>query len=144
MTITLRLLEHRDINLLRELRNANREWFFSTRLVTANQQEEWWEDYQGELNFVVYAIQSGPTTVGFISVRSDWEDTKEIRGGFGVCEVGNLLVAPAYRGQGVMTEALCEVRRLWPGCFWIAHVKPDNAASLRLFKKAGFWRVPNA
>lgn len=139
MTITLRLLEHRDINLLRELRNASRQHFFNTRIITKEQQGQWWEDYMGHPDFVMYAIQSGPTVVGFISVRTieyhlvdDWA----------ACEVGNLLVAPAYRGQGVMTQALCELRRLWPGCFWVAHVKPSNAASLRLFKKAGFWRVP--
>ncbi len=50
----------------------------------------------------------------------------------------SILVAPELGGRGVGTAALAAARRLVPDAEIIAEVDPENAASHRLFRKAGF------
>ena len=154
MTITLERLQHSDINLLRELRNANRDSFFDSRVISPNDQEQWWRRYSANPSGHFYTIWLNKVTpVGFLSVhclriiRYFPHGVSHLQNGitkwFDICEIGNLLLAPAHRGRGIMAEALTEVRRLYsPLTFWIAHVKVGNTASLRLFERAGFFHVP--
>jgi RimJ/RimL family protein N-acetyltransferase len=136
MYITLKRLEHSEINLLRVLRNAERFSFFDTRIVTPQNQEHWWMSWNHHtLQIQFYTIWLNKVTpVGFLSVK-----LVRTLGRFEVREIGNLLLAPAHRGRGIMHAALTEVRRLYnPLTFWVAHVKSDNVASLNLFARQGF------
>ncbi len=47
----------------------------------------------------------------------------------------SIVVAPAYRGKGIATAAL---RKLGMVRTFKAEIKPDNWASIRAFRKAGF------
>ena len=139
MVIELRRLVHADINLLRELRNANADAFFDSHYITVEDQENWWYEvrFKSEVQFYTIWI-NGVTPVGFLSVKP----LGAVYGGesiFSVREVGSLLLAPAYRGQGIMHAAITEVRRLYnPLTFWVAHVKPTNTASLAVFARQQF------
>lgn len=50
----------------------------------------------------------------------------------------SIVVAPERRGQGVGKAALALARRLVPRDRLTAFVKPENAASLKLFERAGY------
>jgi RimJ/RimL family protein N-acetyltransferase len=52
------------------------------------------------------------------------------------------MLLPPYQGRGIMQEALRQVTAMNTKAFYVAYVKSDNSASLRLFKQADFWRVP--
>lgn len=134
MIVSLERLQHADINLLRELRNADAEAFFDTRQITAKMQEAWWKRYEHSITTRFYTIYlNGVTPVGFLSARVIRTVTLG-RLTLYATEVGNLLLAPAFRGQGIMHAALTELRRLHsPFTLWVAHVKSTNAPSLKLF-----------
>ena len=138
MNIALERLAHSDLYLLRTLRNAENDHFFTSSYITVADQEDWWYRYTKDQHTKFYTIWLNKVTpVGFLSVRlmRDFEI-------FDVREIGHLLLAPAYRGRGIMTQALTEVRRLYsPLTFWVAHVKADNEASLALFERQDFCKV---
>lgn len=136
MTVTLERLTHADINLLRELRNANADAFFDDTYITREMQEDWWWRLQNTHHVIqFYTIWLNKVTpVGFLSVQQ-----LNHAFCFDVRELGHLLLAPAFRGRGIMHAAITEVRRLYsPLTFWVAHVKSGNAASLALFERQGF------
>jgi RimJ/RimL family protein N-acetyltransferase len=142
MTVTLERLTHADINLLRELRNANADAFFDGTYITKEAQEDWWHrhrlhDHENS-DYEFFTIWLNKVTpVGFLSVTLYSKSKHGLP--FYVAEIGNLLLAPAYRGQSIMYKAITKVRRLYsPLTFWIAHVKPTNTASLNVFARQGF------
>ena len=140
MKVMLQRLQHTDINLLRELRNANADAFFDDTYITREMQEDWWWRYtqSSRVQFMTIWLNK-VNPVGFMSVTLQTPPMWSEGNLFHVAEIGHLLLAPAYRGRGIMHAAITEVRRLYsPLTFWVAHVKPTNTASLRLFARQKF------
>lgn len=123
--VRIRLIEEGDLDVVRELRNRNREWFFDDREITAAQQAAWFESLRGK-SVRFYVIEHAGAVIGTISI-----DQGEVG-----MEVGNLILDPRYRGQGLMAEAVAELCRA-PGTYY-ARVKPGNDASVNVFERAGF------
>src|SRR5688500_5721217 len=73
---------------------------------------------------------SRSATCGAMATRSSAPRTREGR------EVGNLVLDPAYRGQGIMRHAV-EQLCAEPGTYF-AEVKAGNDPSLRVFTATGF------
>lgn len=123
--VRLRLIEEGDLEVVRELRNRNREWFFDDREITAAQQAAWFKSLRGKpIRF--YVIEDAGTVIGTISIDE----------GEAGMEVGNLILDARFRGQGVMAEAVAELCSA-PGVYY-ARVKPGNDASINVFGRAGF------
>jgi RimJ/RimL family protein N-acetyltransferase len=123
--MALRLLEERDLDAVRELRNRNRRWFFDDRELSVEQQRTWFAAL-ADRPVRFYVIEDDGAVVGTISVTDR---------GDGV-EVGNLILDEAHRGRGLMARAVAEVTGA-PGRYF-ADVQPRNEASLRVFERAGF------
>jgi RimJ/RimL family protein N-acetyltransferase len=123
--VQLRPIEAADLERVRELRNANSEWFFSAAEISREQQQEWFAQLRAR-RVRFYVIEEDGRVVGTISVTEgpDWY------------EVGNLLLDEEYRGQGLMGRALERV--LDASGRYYALVKPENLASLEVFRKAAF------
>jgi len=121
----LRLLARADLEAVRQLRNQHREFFFDTREITTDQQQAWFEDL-GQKPIAFYVIEQDGRVVGTISV-TDGSDGREI---------GNLVLDPAYRGQGLMREAVDQLTAAAASYF--ADVKRGNRPSLNVFRSAGF------
>jgi RimJ/RimL family protein N-acetyltransferase len=121
----LRLLEERDLDAVRELRNRNRRWFFDNSEVSAEQQHEWFAGLPTRpVRF--YVIEDEGAVVGTISATER---------GDGV-EIGNLILGETHRGRGLMARAVAELTGA-PGRYF-AEVQPGNESSLRVFERAGF------
>lgn len=54
--IALRPLERRDIEALRVLRNAQREYFLTKDIITAEQQEKWYALYLNKDDDIMFAV----------------------------------------------------------------------------------------
>jgi RimJ/RimL family protein N-acetyltransferase len=121
----LRLVEERDLETVRGLRNRNRRWFFHDAEISSEQHAQWFAGLVGGPTRF-YVIEEDGLVVGTISV-TETGDGKE---------VGNLVLDDRYRGRGLMHRALAQLCAE-PGTYF-ARVKPDNADSLRVFAKAGF------
>lgn len=121
----LRPIERRDLDRIRELRNANREWFFDDAEISREQHERWF-DGLSEHPVAFYVIEVEGAVVGTVSVT----DTPDGR------EIGNLVLDSGHRGRGLMTQAVAQLTRD-PGRYF-AEVRPDNQASLGVFERVGF------
>jgi RimJ/RimL family protein N-acetyltransferase len=119
-----------DLETIRQLRNANREWFFDAREVTAAQQMAWFDSLAARL-VDFYVIECDEVVVGTISL------TKRD----GEIEVGNLILDARARGRGLMRQAL-EALTQQPGNYF-AEVKANNDRSLRVFRAAAFTERAN-
>lgn len=141
MSITLRPLYGPDLEDLRQWRNISRDSFFDSSIIeTHDEQLLWfWNRYLNGAGPRIYTVCMGTTIrVGFIGFKRLSRYDAPLQ----VVEVGPLITDPKYRGQGIMTGAFRYMRRLFQkNTLWVAHVKPDNHASLRLFEKAGFIKL---
>jgi RimJ/RimL family protein N-acetyltransferase len=107
---------------------------FHDRTIPWSEHVEWFAARQSDPRSRIYVIEDSDRPVGVL--RFDLEDQEA---------TVSLNIAPTFRGRGIGQEAL---RR---GCALIAeqgavesltaHIKPDNAASLRAFEQAGFVQV---
>src|SRR5579883_2202796 len=91
----LRPLEEADLEIVRELRNRNRGWFFHSAEISADEQRRWFRSLGGRpVRF--YVILDRGEVVGTISAT----DTPE-----GI-EIGNLLMRETHRGRGLVRRAI--------------------------------------
>ncbi len=121
----LRLLEERDLEAVRALRNRNRHAFFRDEEISPAEQRAWFETLaRRPVRF--YVIEEDGEVVGTVSVTETETGT----------ELGNLVVDERRRGRGLMRRALSELTAE-PGRYF-GLVKPDNVDSLRVFERAGF------
>jgi RimJ/RimL family protein N-acetyltransferase len=121
----LRLLEEKDLETVRLLRNSERRWFFHDEEITPEQHRAWFAKL-GEKATAFYVIEEDGEVVGTISL-TDTGDGQEL---------GNLVLAERHRGRGLMRRAVAELTGT-PGSYF-ARVKPDNERSLRVFEQSGF------
>lgn len=121
-----------DLEFLRGLRNAERRWFFDAAEVTPDAQSAWHAGLSRKPHHLWYMVRVDGAPAGCFSIR---------RNGDHEAEVGSILLADTFRGQGVMTQAMgMAIDRLGPGVRCFAEVLPDNDNSLHLFERLGFAR----
>lgn len=116
-----------DLETIRQLRNANRQCFFYDREVTPEQHVAWFHALPIKpIDF--YVIEEAGTVVGTISA------TRSPNG----IEIGNLVLADAARGKGLMRQAVRDLTTA-PGHYF-ARVKAGNTQSINVFLATGFAR----
>jgi RimJ/RimL family protein N-acetyltransferase len=123
--VRLRLVEERDLERVRSLRNRYRWAFFNDAEISEAEQLRWFRTLQRR-SVAFYVIEDEGRVVGTISV-AEHDRGKEI---------GNVILDEAYRGKGIMSEAIAQLTT-GPGPYF-ALVKPGNQASLELFRRAAF------
>ena len=119
-----------DLEFLRQLRNQERQWFFDQSEITPEAQAAWHRRLGENPNHHWYLVRVKDARAGCFSikVRSDAR-----------AEVGSILLAPEFRGQGVMTRAMgAAMAQLGSHLRYYTEVLPDNDRSLNLFKRLGF------
>jgi RimJ/RimL family protein N-acetyltransferase len=123
--VQLRPIEERDLDAVRRLRNANRQWFFYDREVTPEQHRAWFDGLgDGPMRF--YVMEEDGEVVGTVSVKDTPDGT----------EFGNLIVDDRYRGHGLALQTLEELTSE-PGIYF-SNILPENAASIGALQRVGF------
>jgi RimJ/RimL family protein N-acetyltransferase len=126
----LRPLARADLDAVRILRNHSRAAFFDSSEISPDRHLAWFERLPMKpVSFFV--IEDDDIVVGTISLT----DAAEGR------EVGNLTLAPSYRGRGLMRQAIAQLTTA-PGRYF-AELRPDNEPSRRVFLSAGFVEQPH-
>ncbi len=121
----LRPVVDADLETIRRLRNLDRHLFFDDREITPEGQRRWFAALPRKpVDFFV--IEEGGEVVGTISVTTS-ADGKEI---------GNLLLDRAWRGRGLMRQAVAQLTGE-PGRY-VAYVKAGNTPSARVFRASRF------
>lgn len=121
----LRPLAEADLEIVRSLRNAHRQFFFHDAEISSEQQRTWFHSLASKpVDFRV--IEDAGVVVGTVSATRSAD----------AIEIGNLLLDPAARGRGLMQRAVRQMTAA-PGRY-IAFVKSSNTASLHVFEATGF------
>ena len=119
-----------DLEFLRQLRNAERQWFFDQNEVTPEAQAAWYRGLAANPNNHWYMVRVGDRRAGCFSIKVGDE---------GRAYVGSILLAPEFRGQGVMTRAMAAaMEQLGNHLRYYTEVLHDNDPSIGLFKRLGF------
>ena len=119
-----------DLEFLRQLRNAERQWFFDQNEVTPEAQAAWHRGLAANPNNHWYLVRVGDRPAGCFSIKVG-ED--------GRAYVGSILLAKEFRGQGVMTTAMtAAMDQLGSHLRYYTEVLSENDPSLNLFKRLGF------
>ena len=147
MAVHLEPFCREDLEFVRGLRNGFRQYFFDTASIDPWQQEEWYKKYllSDCLMWTVWWFNRKVGTISLTCLPNSWvitDGSMNSRVRIDSYEIGNLMLLPEYQGKGIMLESMRQLTAMNPLAVYMAQVKPDNAASLRLFKSAGFWRVP--
>src|SRR5687767_5255463 len=108
----LRRLATSDLERVRQLRNASRDAFFDSREISAEEQQAWFARLS-EKPVEFYVIEDEGRVIGTVSVT----DTTNGR------EIGNLVLDEAFRGRGLMRQAIEQLTAA-PGAYY-AEIKPD-------------------
>jgi len=116
-----------DAEVVRLLRNAGREWFHSSDLITPEQQHAWWMTMSALPAWDFWCILVGLPIVGYgMLTRRD--------GRLWV----SLCVDPKVRGHGYGTEIYRLIRRSASVAPVYAAIRSDNLPSLRAARTAGY------
>ena len=122
-----------DLEFLRQLRNAERQWFFDQKEVTPEAQAAWHRGLSANPNNHWYLVRVDDQPAGCFSIKV---------GDDGRAYVGSILLAPQFRGQGVMTRAMGDAMdRLGSHLRYYTEVLAGNDPSLGLFERLGFTRT---
>lgn len=116
-----------DIETLRALRNAGREWLtHDTREISPEQQAQWWAARNPDhILAYLFSVDGHDAGAGVLSQRTAgrWWIT--------------VLVHPEYRGQGIGAAIFRMLACAAPGDVY-AEIRRDNAASIKAAQRAGY------
>ena len=129
--ITLRPVDASDKDILLRWQHepGARHFARDPRVPSDAEHAAWFGGKLDDIACVFHAIEVDKAPAGF--VRLDfWRET-------GSYEV-SIVVGKAFHGRGVATAALAIIRRLLPWAEFRAWVRPENTASVGLFRKSGY------
>ncbi len=133
--VVLRRVVKEDIAFIYRLRNnpTNRKQMFSTGEITPKENRAFWEKRLREGKSNDFIIELAGKAIGLL--RLDYLSPRRR-------EIG-IIVSREYQGHGIGTDALEEgikIAKKLGVTKMEARVKPTNAASIKIFEKAGFKR----
>lgn len=120
MNITLRLLEEKDLEWSRQLRNENRNSFFNSKAITPEQHKKWFDNLKCEF-YIIYADER---PVGTISIKEN-------------C-IGNVIIKKEYRHKSIMKRAMKLLLSKKNNIIPRLEVKADNTKAIKAYLALGF------
>jgi len=121
--IKLKEISADDLEFARDLRNANRKYFFNDKEIDAFQHWEWFKKIHKDKSLWFYIIWSGKIRIGTISYREG--------------EIGNVIIDKKYRRKGHLREAIDILLEKHKGIVYLK-VKPSNTKAIKAYKSLGF------
>ncbi len=131
---TLRPVQDTDCDLLYSWQTEEARCYFNDPSVPElSDHRIWFHERMARVNPFLWIIKCGGASAGYVRL-----DRREVgREGF----VVSLLIDQQHQGRGIATLALKILRELVPGLHLRAEIHPDNVASRKAFKKAGYRSV---
>jgi RimJ/RimL family protein N-acetyltransferase len=127
-TIELRKVTREDITYIYNLRNNEkiRQMFFDTKPLSKKGNESYWDNRIREKK-VSYIVLKMKNPIGFVKLDyCDMEKSNYI----------GVIIHPLYQGKGYAKEVVNQLKEKHKNLK--AKIKPNNLASLNLFKSCGF------
>ncbi len=121
--ITLRPIEKQDLEWARQLRNANKTYFFDSREITRTAHAQWFAS-RTEPFFV---IEYNGVPAGTIALR-------KIREGY---EIQNVLIDEVYRRKGVLKQVMKTIEQQCIPPYFV-DVLATNKDAIQAYSRLGF------
>lgn len=139
--VRLRLIQEEDLERLRRWRNENRSYFFDSRYITKEGQQNWYANvYLKKDNDLIFIIESGGKPIGTVSLYLI--DLSAGQAEFGRMVIGDL----KSRRKGLAQDASKALIR------WgfsdlglrkiVLEVLANNQPAICLYEKIGFQKTP--
>jgi RimJ/RimL family protein N-acetyltransferase len=137
--IRLQPIEKDDIEEIRLLRNANKDFFFYSREITTDEQESWFEKYlkrKDDYTFKVVKTSNTYEIIGMVALYDFQPDLKQ-------CEFGRIIInhnKVNEKGIGLKaTKCACQIAFEQLGVDKIVlEVFADNIRAYKTYISAGF------
>jgi ribosomal protein S18 acetylase RimI-like enzyme len=94
--IQLRSITRSDLEFLRILKNANREYFFYKNIISADAQAAWFKGYLDRPGDHMFVVQAEDKAAGCMGFRLEPQ----------AVDCYNIIGAPACAGKGIMKRAM--------------------------------------
>ena len=94
--VRLRTIQCRDQNNLLRWRNANREWFFCSQLITLAEQLAWFGAYRQRRDDYLFIVEVGGVGIGCMGIRL--RETWDI---YNIIRSDNIYSGGGYMGAGL-------------------------------------------
>ena len=119
--IQLCTIQRRDQDTLRSWRNATREWFFCSQLITPAAQRAWFGGYRQRRDDYLFIVEVAGACIGCMGIRlkGTWDIYNIIRG-------DHIYGGGGYMGAGL--EMMCEFARWLRPLPIVALVLKENPA----------------
>lgn len=134
LAVELRMAERSDEQWLLELQQkpGTREFFANPAVPTAEEHGAWFARQLAARDNLFAVAEAGGKRAGY--VRLDRIQSGDAGLKFDV----SIAIDPAFQGKGIGVAALAFARKTMPAAIFNARVLPANAASARLFERAGY------
>jgi len=136
--VTLRSVKERDLSLMRDWRNKEqiRKWFFDSRLITSQMQQEWYESYLEKDDDQMFIISISSVDIGTIALYHIDRVSKE-------AQLGRFLIGEdKYRSRGFAYETVLLLLEYAFNELNLENIYlelfSDNEVALNLYRKVGF------
>lgn len=135
--VDLRLIKEKDIELLRQWRNAYNDRFFTKDYITKAQQRQWYTIYSESVGRdLMFIIQLKDTTpIGTVALYNIDLPTR-------MADFGRMLILQEYEGLGYAKEATSLVLKFAFETVKLHKVKAqvflDNAKAIGIYNACGF------
>jgi predicted GNAT family N-acyltransferase len=127
----LKLITKEDLEWARQLRNKNRKWFITKKLISETEQKVWFKTIQKQDDIHFYVIWLNGERVGTISVKLCFGYNEKY------VEIHNVLIAEEFRGRKLTKKALKELKKLYP-CRFRIEALLDNPSVYSVYFNVGF------
>lgn len=135
LAVGLRAVRPDDCDILYSWQTEEaRRYFNDPRVPELPQHRIWFRERVAAKNPYFWIVECDTVAAGY--VRLD-----KLENGHGLAV--SLLVDRPYQGRGIGIMALKLLREMVPDLRLLAEIHPDNAASRRVFEKAGYRAVDN-
>lgn len=136
-TITLRLVDERDLETILDWRNRDdvRVWFKTSDRLSFDSHKSWYQRYLAKDDDFFFLIESAGILVGQCAIYNIDRLAKS-------AEVGRFLVAPGKTGHGYITRSCRELvgfgARVLGLSYFYLEVMELNDKAIRVYKQCGF------
>lgn len=136
-TVTLRLMEERDLTTILDWRNRDeaRVWFKTSAKLSFESHKNWYDHYRNKNNDFFFLVEARAEPVGQCAIYDIDLDA-------GSAEIGRFLAAPNMDGHGYMTRCCSELVRFGTGTlnlpYLFLEVMEQNEKAIKLYKRCGF------
>jgi len=136
--LSVRLLENKDLEFIRRLRNENRQHFLDSNYISKQDQQRWYKSYLLRTDDQMFVLEENGVSVGCGALYNIDIDKKK-------AEVGRFVIDVSHRGKGYGGILIRLIEEMALSKFEIKELYLEalaaNIPAISLYKRMGYKKV---